>query len=382
MVLCFCAGLLLLFPAKSLCEQGWVTVRKGIGRTAGRSGVLFFSDSFHGWAVGMMSPGQFLQEGVNVKGILSTQDGGHTWDEVFIEGLVVNEELKSLNAVYFLNANEGWVGGSNVIAYTRDGGKNWQIIPLHYKGEWPNNNRRKIILNVYGIYFANSEEGWVSVNIRTGTIVPMNDSGNVVLHTTDAGKTWETQLGRRIDARYLQFLTPREGWLYGCQLYFTGDRGRTWELRQSSAYPNGICRAYFGDAMEGWAISNDVPQKILHTVDGGRTWETQATSREGFHNITFANARVGWVVGGNGLILQTTDGGNTWVKQEHEFSSQASFTANFTDVEYLPGNGVFVLGSDDGTILKRELTEITPVTPQGKMPITWGRIKKEGQVKR
>ena len=52
---------------------------------------------------------------------------------------------------------------------------------------------------------------------------------------------------------------------------------------------------------------------ILHTTDGGATWNQQKVeSYDDLHDITFVDAMVGWAVGGYNSILHTTDGGKTW----------------------------------------------------------------------
>ena len=60
-----------------------------------------------------------------------------------------------------------------------------------------------------------------------------------------------------------------------------------------------------------WAV-------IIHTRDGGRTWEHQVEDvRYRLHAIAFADRDRGWAVGydrnaGTSLILATTDGGTNW----------------------------------------------------------------------
>ncbi|RMD81953.1 MAG: hypothetical protein D6815_10430 [Candidatus Dadabacteria bacterium] len=61
--------------------------------------------------------------------------------------------------------------------------------------------------------------------------------------------------------------------------------------------------------------------KIIHTTDGGFTWEQiPSGTDEALYSIDFApdNPQVGWIVGQQGLVLKTTDGGRTWVRQKAE----------------------------------------------------------------
>ena len=69
------------------------------------------------------------------------------------------------------------------------------------------------------------------------------------------------------------------------------------------------------DAQRGWVCGWG--GTILRTVDGGQTWEAQASGTDVvLEDIFFADANRGWAVGGSsGVILATTNGGDTWVAQ-------------------------------------------------------------------
>jgi photosystem II stability/assembly factor-like uncharacterized protein/TolA-binding protein len=76
----------------------------------------------------------------------------------------------------------------------------------------------------------------------------------------------------------------------------------------------------FVDAKEGWAVGDE--GVILHTIDGGQTWERQATGlRASLRSLVFLNPYVGWAAGREelprargsaGVLLFTRDGGLTW----------------------------------------------------------------------
>jgi len=83
--------------------------------------------------------------------------------------------------------------------------------------------------------------------------------------------------------------------------------------------------------------------------------------------VSFVNGKVGWAVGSRGIILHTRDGGRTWQFQE------SGMDIDLVDVQYVSGNEVFALGND-GTILKQE--NITSVRPQEKLIVPWGKIKR------
>lgn len=96
------------------------------------------------------------------------------------------------------------------------------------------------------------------------------------------------------------------------------------ELVTDSA-PSSIRDIFFFNSSTGIAVS--YAGKIYKTTDNGVSWDvkyTNPTANQPFYQILFADANVGYVVGGStscggngcippgGLILKTTDGGNTW----------------------------------------------------------------------
>ncbi len=94
------------------------------------------------------------------------------------------------------------------------------------------------------------------------------------------------------------------------------DGGRSW--RQAGLVPTrvtltGVC---FVDPRRGWAVGHD--SVILHTRDGGGTWELQHAAPEAdapLLAVWFADLEHGIAVGAFGLMLQTRDGGRTWVRE-------------------------------------------------------------------
>jgi photosystem II stability/assembly factor-like uncharacterized protein len=49
---------------------------------------------------------------------------------------------------------------------------------------------------------------------------------------------------------------------------------------------------------------------IVKTVDGGGVWTFRSSgTTEALRQVTFADARTGWIVGRGGVILKTVTGG-------------------------------------------------------------------------
>jgi photosystem II stability/assembly factor-like uncharacterized protein len=124
------------------------------------------------------------------------------------------------------------------------------------------------------------------------------------------------------------------------------DQGRTWS-QSSVPLSSDLVAASFPTTEKGWAVGHD--GVILHTEDGGKTWERQLDGRkvgdvianyyesrleagdsgfakvlaeartfkaEGpskpFLDVYFENEQSGWVIGPFNLILHTSDGGKNW----------------------------------------------------------------------
>src|SRR5882724_4914835 len=82
--------------------------------------------------------------------------------------------------------------------------------------------------------------------------------------------------------------------------------------------------AFFIDHKEGWVAGDE--GVILHTLNGGQTWQRQATGlRSSLRSVHFLTPDVGWVVGREelpygmgsvGVVLFTNNGGLDWKMQQ------------------------------------------------------------------
>ena len=79
---------------------------------------FFFLDDHHGWAVSGKSEGN-MEGGAETGFVTFTRDGGRTCEEL---PRVAGQFFWS---VFFLNSQEGWVGGIGSLLKTTDGGHTW-----------------------------------------------------------------------------------------------------------------------------------------------------------------------------------------------------------------------------------------------------------------
>ena len=99
---------------------------------------------------------------------------------------------------------------------------------------------------------------------------------------------------------------------------------------------------------EAWAVG--FPGLILHSPDGGETWELQAGGgTEALFDVEMLDQDTGWIAGRNGLVLHTTDGGTTWSSQETP-TDKRLYAIDFLDAQegWAVGEFATVLKTSDG----------------------------------
>ncbi len=148
------------------------------------------------------------------------------------------------------------------------------------------------------------------------------------------------------------FVSDQVGWVTGVNgtILHTTDGGTTWETQNSNP-DQSFWSIFFIDDNEGWAVGWST---ILHTTDAGQTWEKQIKPSypADMTDVFFINHDTGWIVGTYKFILKTTDGGNTWVKKMHSFyQSYALWSVDFTDALHGCAVGGKFGGDDIGLIL-------------------------------
>ena len=94
------------------------------------------------------------------------------------------------------------------------------------------------------------------------------------------------------------------------------DGGKTWRQARSVPTRMTLTEVAFVGARRGWAVGHDAV--VLHTSDGGETWELQFSDPEEeatLLSVWFENADHGIAVGSFGLAIETQDGGRSWERR-------------------------------------------------------------------
>lgn len=231
----------------------------------------------------------------------------------------------TLNSVFFLDSDNGWIGASGNILKTTDAGESW-------KGSFD------YIAGVHeSIYFTDSQNGW-AVDRRDG-----------ILKTVDGGENWGYQFNSSNsgDLNSIYFADSQKGWVAGHdRILHTPDGGANW-ADQINGISKELYSVYFTDGETGWSVGED--GIIYRTTNGGEDWETASSgTTEDLFSVYFANETTGWAVGNNGTILHTTDGGENWTSQSSGVSEHLNsvyFTSSTTG--WIAGNGGTILYTDD-----------------------------------
>jgi photosystem II stability/assembly factor-like uncharacterized protein len=279
-------------PLKSVCfltdRVGWIAGGGTVPHTRMSYGVVLSTmNAGQTWqlvAKDTVPPLEYikffgLQQGVAVgtasqdhpTGVLTTNDGGKTWEPLLGEGhtewrtaeflqpetgvvaglrgqvklagggrLLASQSgtngLRNLHAVTVNRDDQGWLAGDGgLVMQTDNGGVSWHP-PA---GRFPETMKGTIDFHAVA---ARGTHVWLAGN-----------PGSVIWHSPDQGQTWHKQFtGQTVPISALEFTSETNGWAVGAMgmMLWTGDGGQTWRAVRGgnrraavlaiSARPSGI----------------------------------------------------------------------------------------------------------------------------------------------
>jgi BNR/Asp-box repeat len=153
------------------------------------------------------------------------------------------------------------------------------------------------------MHFISQDTGWVCGRAP-------NDSGGLILYTTDGGATWETVHNTQINHDYV------------------------WKLQRLDA------QNWFA-SIEREPVAGAVTH-MLKSVDGGLTWSAVLVKNtvERMQAIGFVTPLRGWA--GDQKLFETKDGGLTW----QNINTNNSIGSNFNRFVRMSANKAFMSGSN------------------------------------
>lgn len=169
-----------------------------------------------------------------------------------------------------------------------------------------------------------------------------------------------------------------------------GERGHLFTFHQGWQQRPSPTKAHLTKAMLlsdklAWAVGHDAT--ILHSQNGGETWQLQMSSPEiekPLMDVMFFNPQQGIAIGAYGLFYRTLDGGKNW---QQEFHSELLFEEDNVYLEELKAEDEAMYLSERSTLLphfnrvvqldKQQLLmvgELGLVALSSDLGLTWRRI--------
>jgi len=242
---------------------------------------IFFVNKNIGWATTLRDTFPFNTV------ILKTTNGGNDWIAKDFQ-----DNTAFMRTVFFFDSLTGFLGGT-YIAYTNDGGISWTeaTVDSSIFSSFP----------VFEFNFYSRQFGYAC----GGKL----DLRGIIWRTTNYGLNWTAQdisLDEIFDVFIFDSLNTitlsgdPEG-LYAIAKISTADAGLNWKSVDLSFF--GLSFTIdFRTYNEGWSASG---YKFLFTSDRGETWsEVETPDSAVIYDLQFVNARNGYAVGQDGIILK------------------------------------------------------------------------------
>jgi photosystem II stability/assembly factor-like uncharacterized protein len=229
--------------------------------------------------------------------LFSTKDGGHTWTEAtnlpYKEGAAFAGmfycKTIGLDTIYAIS----W---DNMFYKTQNGGVSWDTV--------------HIATGSTTDYF----EGGFFLDDKNGWVVGPNQS---IVHTSDAGQSWELQLGNRDSTdennnyfSEVTFIDKNLGYAsaFG-NLYKTTDGGKQWVGLGDVIGTGRKIYVGFANAENGFASDGT---NLYHTTDGESWNNLNTNSREQINAGIVLSDKKLLAVASSGSVFTTTNAGLSW----------------------------------------------------------------------
>jgi photosystem II stability/assembly factor-like uncharacterized protein len=306
------------------------------GITVGNAGVISAStDGGNSWQMKSQGSINSLDEiqivdssigfAVGFHEVLKSTNRGETW-------FSVAAPTYNCQSLYFVTGSTGYVGGTNYLSRTTDGGVN--LINQFYNIPIPNGT------SIYGLYFQNVLSGFAVCN------------SGLFLKTTNGGTNWSIITMPTSNHLFeIKFTSFTNGFIagYNGTVLKTTNSGDTWVIVRniSGQHLYGIS---FADSNVGIAVGKS--GLITKTINGGLNWSTQTsgTSKD-LNAIKYLGGNI-WIAAGiEGTVLFTSNGGNNWFTQPQKTKNNLLSISTRDSSFYIAGYYGTILSSSIGSLV-------------------------------
>lgn len=341
-----------------------------------------------GWGIGTVKD-SLMQR------VLRTEDSGATWKDVTPTQSIEPAAGNTAAVAAFYDIDHAWVeyynptpspvSGDQVVHYTLDGGRTWQVSqPL----EMPSNME---FFMPGQIGFSDLQNGWLLAHLGAG----MSHDYVALYRTADGGQSWQRVVDPSQDGVIKNslpmscskmgavFQDAQNGWVSGtCNgvlpglfLYRTIDGGTTWLPVTLDSPPSNptllnqegsVCTTYtpifaskdLAAMFVSCVLQNGANQGWLYTSrDSGNTWTPEALP-EAHGNIDVISSGNAWILGGASLdpnepkaLFMSPNAGKDWTPklQEMNWSGDIDFIDPLTGWAIARnGSSLHLLKTTDG----------------------------------
>ncbi len=131
-------------------------------------------------------------------------------------------------------------------------------------------------------------------------------------------------------------------------IIFSDNNGESWTRAKSPAAPL-LTAVFFIDAKVGWAVGHDLV--VLQTTDGGENWTKQNSKpdeNKPFLDVYFNDLNNGFAIGAYGVFYETADGGKTWTLRKLGESDK-----HLNSIFKIADNKLLIVG-EAGTVMRSD----------------------------
>lgn len=310
------SGLFCFISIKLFAQHNWF-VYPNTPTTPNRFDDVYFINPNQGWLVDPLYQNYLTFPSTTMLAkVYETRNGGVSWQ------LVHDSMNDYLRCVGFIDSIHGFIGDicqafggndTNPMYYTNDGGKT--LTPVNFPSPKP--------------------KGICGISVCSDSVVYAYGRYNgpaVLAKTVNAGKTWTTT-----DMSPYASVGLIDGWFWSKDTGFvtgqngansvilhTNDGGATWQTVYQATRndTDHVWKIFFPSRNIGYGSieytgnlsgRGNYYTYFVKTTDGGKTWvEHPFVPSYDEEGCGFINDTVGWIGGWTGLSYKTVDGGNTW----------------------------------------------------------------------